>query len=102
MQVNLARRPACNSGAAQRSEVDDEKYSRPDQIIEDAPDKHGPEVISVYESGFRVFVLKPSISTMHTNSRTTTEEPIAIYLRRRARRCPLPAHCDAQQRLGLR
>ena len=55
---------------------------RADQIIEDALNKHGRdgwEVVSVYKSGFRVFVLKRPVSAMGRNSRTTTEEPTGTY-----------------------
>ena len=55
---------------------------RADQIIEEALNKQGRdgwEVVSVYEPGFRVFVLKRPVSTMGRNSRTTAEEPTATY-----------------------
>ena len=54
---------------------------RADQIIEDALNKHGRdgwELVSVYESGFRVFVLKRPVSIIGKNSRAT-EEPTATY-----------------------
>jgi hypothetical protein len=55
---------------------------RADQIIEEALNKQGRdgwELISVYESGFRVFVLKRPVSIIGKDSRATTEELTATY-----------------------
>ena len=54
---------------------------RADQITEDALNKHGRggwELVSVYESGFRVFVLKRPVLTIGKNS-GAAEEPTASY-----------------------
>jgi hypothetical protein len=91
MHVNRAGRRLCelyvgSTAKAVDYEMEYRWFSvgldRADQIIEDTLNKHGRhgwELIAVYESGFRMFVLKLAVSAIGRNSPTTIEAPTVTY-----------------------